>query len=330
MNKEIEQVPEIQTLAHMLSARFIQRRDLYARQLDDGRYICVRKPLEETQFIAHLKGKLTLGTYVLDQNSQARFAVIDADDDLQLARLANMSMSLGQREISSYLEESRRGGHLWFFFEQPTPGAVVRAFGLSILRSYGLGGIELFPKQDKLVDGPGSLIRLPFGIHRKNGKRYGFITPKGGLIAPTLFEQISMLSNPRTVEKAALEGFVEKIIAERKSAERETVIYRHKPAGEVLGETLSEQVKRSVTVLDFVGQYIELSPAHRGLCPFHDDHHFSFSVNAEKNYWHCFAGCGGGSIIDFWMKWRGVDFRQAVKELAGSLLKGNMRSTIHT
>jgi DNA primase len=51
-----------------------------------------------------------------------------------------------------------------------------------------------------------------------------------------------------------------------------------------------------------------------------DDHHFSFSVNAEKNYWHCFAGFRGGSLIDFWMKWQGIEFRQAVKELAKQLL----------
>ncbi|NOH04966.1 MAG: hypothetical protein HND47_24830 [Chloroflexi bacterium] len=122
-----------------------------------------------------------------------------------------------------------------------------------------------------------------------------------------------MLSNPRTVEKTALDEFISQYKA-----------YIPKPAlvkSEPVGGTLSEQIKRSVTVLDFVGQFVELSPAGRGLCPFHDDHRQSFSVNAEKNYWHCFAGCGGGSIIDFWMKWQDVDFGQAVKELARTLLK---------
>ena len=57
-----------------------------------------------------------------------------------------------------------------------------------------------------------------------------------------------------------------------------------------------------------------------GLCPFHEDQHMSFSVNAERNYWHCFSGCGGGSIIDFWMKWQDCDFKTAVKELAVMLL----------
>jgi DNA primase len=56
------------------------------------------------------------------------------------------------------------------------------------------------------------------------------------------------------------------------------------------------------------------------LCPFHNDQHPSLGVNAEKNYWYCFAGCGGGSVIDFWMKWRGCDFKTAVTELAGMVL----------
>jgi DNA primase len=57
-----------------------------------------------------------------------------------------------------------------------------------------------------------------------------------------------------------------------------------------------------------------------GLCPFHDDHNPSLGVNDEGNYWHCFAGCGGGSVIDFWMGWKKCDFTTAVKELTEMLL----------
>ena len=30
----------------------------------------------------------------------------------------------------------------------------------------------------------------------------------------------------------------------------------------------------------------------------------SFSVNRGDNYWHCFSGCGAGSIIDFYMRYQ--------------------------
>ena len=43
-----------------------------------------------------------------------------------------------------------------------------------------------------------------------------------------------------------------------------------------------ERIKASVTVLEFVSQYVDLKPTASGavgLCP--------------GNYWDCFAGCGG-------------------------------------
>ena len=86
---------------------------------------------------------------------------------------------------------------------------------------------------------------------------------------------------------------------------------------------LSEQLKSSITVLEFISQYVELKPTSygaAGLCPFHEDHHPSLSINDEENYWYCFAGCGGGSIIDYWMKCKDCDFTQAVTELAQMLL----------
>jgi hypothetical protein len=76
----------------------------------------------------------------------------------------------------------------------------------------------------------------------------------------------------------------------------------HGPTGPI-----SERLKARVTVLEFISQYVDLRPNEGGaigLCPFHDDQHPSFGVNDKENYWHCFAGCGGGSIIDFWSLWR--------------------------
>ena len=88
-------------------------------------------------------------------------------------------------------------------------------------------------------------------------------------------------------------------------------------------DTVSEKVKAAVTVLDFVNQYVELKPTASGAigrCPFHDDHNPSFGINCEGDYWHCFAGCGGGSIIDFWTRMKDCDFTTAVTELAEMLL----------
>ena len=45
-------------------------------------------------------------------------------------------------------------------------------------------------------------------------------------------------------------------------------------------------------------------------------------MNTQGNYWNCFAGCGGGSVIDFWMLLRGIDFKTAVTELEQMLFGG--------
>ena len=69
-----------------------------------------------------------------------------------------------------------------------------------------------------------------------------------------------------------------------------------------------------------MGQYVELAAQDTGQCPFHDDQVASLAVNDEGNYWHCFACETGGSIIDFWMRYRHYNFKRALKELADMLL----------
>ena len=305
---------EYERLVDEFEQAFIQRWDVYPRQVDTGAYVCVKKPLTRRHIFSHLQGKITLGVYLLDQNSQARFIVIDGDDEGQFEAMAAMAASLQSRGVANYLERSRRGGHLWLFFEAPVSGAAARQFGRGLIASYGLPEeIELYPKQDQLGDGPGSLIRLPFGIHRKDGNRYGFVDPLGKELAATIQEQIGLLCQPQAVPAAAFDEFHRLGQPAPKTPEF--------APSEASGDSLSAQVKNVIPVYDFVSQYIELTPAGRGHCPFHDDQNRSFSVNGERNYWHCFSGCGGGSIIDFWMRYKQLDFKAAVKELAGVLLK---------
>jgi len=306
---------ELSRPALVLARRFVQRWDLYARQLDDGRYICVRELLNVGHLFAHLRGEITLGTYLLDQESQARVLVFDADDEHSWERLGHLARKLAEENVPAYLEKSRRGGHLWLFLAQAVAGREARAFGLGLLAAHQIEGVELFPKQDRLAGGPGSLIRMPFGVHWLTGRRYGFYSADGSPLAPTIREQIYALRAPEMVPEAAFEAYRSFMSPRPASA----VV---KPPGALRG-MVSEKIKARVTVLEFVSQYVDLKTTGSGaigLCPFHDDHHPSFGVNDEGNYWHCFAGCGGGSVIDFWMKWRECSFRTAIRELAEVLL----------
>lgn len=55
----------------------------------------------------------------------------------------------------------------------------------------------------------------------------------------------------------------------------------------------------------------------QGVCPFHDDHDASLSVNVTdpRGGWRCFAGCGGGDIVSFHERLSGKPFKEAVTEL---------------
>jgi len=284
---------ELSRPALVLAQRFVQRWDLYARQLDDGSYVCVHEQLNVGHLFAHLRGEITLGTYLLSQESQVRFIVLDADDAQAWERLGHLAGVLADEDVPSYLERSRRGGHLWLFLAQAIAGRDARAFGQRLLAAHQIEGVELYPKQDQLADGPGSLIRMPFGVHRLADRRYGFYTANEISLAPSIREQIYALKTPETIPEAAFEAYRSFVPPQPAAAVTELP--------EELAGTLSECIKASVTVLEFVSQYVDLRPTASGavgLCPFHDDHHPSFGVNAEGNYWHCFAGCGGGSVID--------------------------------
>ena len=85
---------ELSRPALVLSQRFVQRWDLYARQLEDGSYTCVHEPLNVSHLFAHLRGEITLGTYLLDQENRARCLVLDADDSQSWERLVHLAREL--------------------------------------------------------------------------------------------------------------------------------------------------------------------------------------------------------------------------------------------
>ena len=51
------------------------------------------------------------------------------------------------------------------------------------------------------------------------------------------------------------------------------------------------------------------------LCPFHDDHHPSLSVNINNGLFNCFACGAKGGLIAFYQRIKNVDFKTALKEL---------------
>ena len=78
-------------------------------------------------------------------------------------------------------------------------------------------------------------------------------------------------------------------------------------------------IKSKLPVVDVVGETVSLKRAgtvHKGLCPFHGEKTPSFIVTPDRETWHCF-GCGEhGDIFTFLMRRDGLEFREALAQLA--------------
>jgi CHC2-type zinc finger protein/TOTE conflict system primase-like protein len=323
--REHQSIPKLdQAIASAFAATFIPRWDTYSMQIEDGSYRRAGHkdrvtgeffpaPLTIKHVYDHFSGYITLSAYMLGEDNTTSKMCLDADDPDEWGGLITLASHLHLQNIPTYLELSSRGGHLWFFLEQSIPGRDVRRFGKELQKAFGLETTELFPKQDHLRTGPGSAVRLPFGIHRAHNHRYHFIHPSGEPLASSIHEQIALLAHPKRIPQAFFSGVLS-------HAPTLPPPPHFEKARRVTGDTQSERVKNAISVYDVVSQYIQLDRGGRGLCPFHDDHRESFSVNVQDNYWHCFACEIGGSIIDFYMKWHRVEYRDAVTELANLVL----------
>src|SRR5215210_447324 len=154
---------------------FCHRRDLYALQRSNGAYFLKFAPLTPEVIRIHLLGGLTAGFYALTPDNTTRWVALDADREDGLEQLQWSAQQLATRGISSHLERSRRGGHLWILFE-PIQASLARRLIMGCLPELQ---VELFPKRDQLDDRArfGNLVRGPLGIHRRSGQRYPFVDP---------------------------------------------------------------------------------------------------------------------------------------------------------
>ncbi|MYA77143.1 MAG: DNA primase [Gemmatimonadetes bacterium] len=87
-------------------------------------------------------------------------------------------------------------------------------------------------------------------------------------------------------------------------------------------EELVNSIRSQADIVDVVSDYVTLRRSgknYMGLCPFHDEKTPSFSVNPERQIFHCF-GCGkGGSVFTFLMEHENVTFVEAVHHIARRL-----------
>lgn len=164
--------------ARLLMEHFVGRTDAYAVQQADGSYTAVRKPLTMDLLERHVRGEITLGTYLVTPDGMARCGVYDFDEKTDTVRYALKWLKrwFGHWGIPLYLEASgHRGYHGWILTGEFVPAwMIIRILQLALRQLEEREGItcqvEIFPKQAAAQD-LGNLIKLPWGIHRKSGKR---------------------------------------------------------------------------------------------------------------------------------------------------------------
>lgn len=78
-----------------------------------------------------------------------------------------------------------------------------------------------------------------------------------------------------------------------------------------------KELAKQIKIQDiFEGELKARGNKLHGFCPFHSDKQLpNFFIFLDTNTWCCFAGCGAGDVISFYMKLTGCDFKTALKEL---------------
>ena len=89
-------------------------------------------------------------------------------------------------------------------------------------------------------------------------------------------------------------------------------------SGPIPDSFIEELLARS-DIVELIERRVPLKRAgseFQACCPFHDEKTPSFTVSPKKQFYHCF-GCGAhGSAIGFLMQYEGLEFRDAIEDLA--------------
>ena len=84
-------------------------------------------------------------------------------------------------------------------------------------------------------------------------------------------------------------------------------------------KSLLDDIKSKIEISDIVGKRVALQKRGKefvGLSPFQNEKTPSFTVNNEKQFYHCFSSNKHGDIFTFLVEVEGLSFPQAVEQLA--------------
>jgi hypothetical protein len=192
-------------------------------------YAPVHTSLDPALVEAHLRGEITLGSYLVPHGDVTGQIVLDLDvarEAVERAeghpdrvralaeRLGRVGVSMRQRLTDAgvpclLVDSGYKGRHLWIFLDPPAPAGAARRLGAAWASALAPAdpelSIEVFPKQDRVeAGGLGNLVKLPLGRHLKTGRRCELLDPEGKPVQ-SAFAALRELPST-TLEALALPG----------------------------------------------------------------------------------------------------------------------------
>lgn len=243
-----------------------------------------------------------------------RFAVFDCDLDDGLEVLVGVQLHLAHDGVASFLERSRRGGHLWVLLVQAARASAMRAW----LLPYCPEGVEFYPKQNE-GDDVGSLIRLPLDVHRLSGKRYPVVhVTQGGEIVPvvaTIRETLTWLLAVEQVElPELLAGEPQRATLAKP---QHTIVSKNAAMRPATGYSTIREWTEAQDPLKISSRYVKLNWRGLGCCPFGEHHSDGKDSNPSlrvyrprypgASSWYCYAWQRGGTVFDFLCLYHNLD-----------------------
>lgn len=313
-------------LVEAFMTRFVNRRQPYAVQQEDGTYRWRYDTLTPADILAHLRGERTLALSSSDGAGLCRWLCLDVDEVDGLRQLLALNKALQPLGLPGLVEASRRGGHLWLFLETPRSVAAARTRVIATLDQMQAQGVnvptcELYPDVGTAAHaGLGHAVRIPLGIHRLSGRRYALFDEYGLPCAFTSTEAAMrfVLAWPTMADRqvgyvgSAFEGMATQSDQDTTTDDVGQTVQADQPAAPAPGRVGTRSpvirwVDLYVSPLDLLAQLApetevkKVGRGYLGWCPFHDDRERdvegrpgtpSFYVVQDRRYgwsWRCLS-----------------------------------------
>ncbi len=120
----------------------------------------IKTEVTSSQFSKHLWGQEYIGIYPLMDNSTVNWGCSDIDVN-EIDQAKNIQLALKMKNITSWIERTVKGYHVWVFATEPTEAWIMRRALLVAHLVAKVPAKEINPKQET-ASGYGNYVRLPY------------------------------------------------------------------------------------------------------------------------------------------------------------------------